>query len=85
MSDLADTELRANAIARADLHFLSATDPTHSQCIDRIFNDYELHALKTWKFHTRTWLRVAALLSNSPIVGVARRFQSTAHVQTRRR
>ena len=34
---------------------------------------------------TRAWLRVAALLSNSPIVGVARRFQATApRVQARR-
>jgi hypothetical protein len=76
MSDLADPEQRANTIARANLHFLSATDPTHSHCISRVFNEYELHALKTWKFNTRTWLRVAALLSNAPIVGVGRRLQS---------
>jgi hypothetical protein len=76
MSDLADPELRANAIARADLHFLSASDPTRSQCIGRVFDEYELHALKTWKFSTRTWLRVAAMLSNTPIVGVGRRLQS---------
>lgn len=84
LSDLADSELRANAIARADLHFLSAINPTHSRCIERVFDDYELHALKTWKFNTRAWLRVAALLSNSPIVSVGRRFQSP-RLQPRRR
>jgi hypothetical protein len=84
MSDVADSALRANAIVRADLHHLSTTNPTHSHCIGRVFDDYELHALKTWKFNTRTWLRVAALLSNAPIVGIGRRLQAGPRLQSRR-
>jgi hypothetical protein len=85
MSDLADSALRANAIARADLHHRSTSNPTHSHCISRVFDDYELHALKTWKFSTRAWLRVAALLSNSPIVGIGRRLQTHPRLQSRPR
>jgi hypothetical protein len=76
LSDLNNSELRANAITRADLHFLSATDNTRSECVGRVFGEYELHSLKTWKFNTRSWLRLAALLSNSPVVDVGRRRQS---------
>lgn len=76
LSDLEDADLRSEAIARADLHFMSAVDPTRSQCVGRVFDEYELHSLKAWKFDTRCWLRLGILLSNSPIVGVGRRLQA---------
>jgi hypothetical protein len=84
LSNLDDSELRAHAIARADLHFLSATDSTRSECVSRVFGEYELHSLKTWKFSTRSWLRAAALLSNSPVVDVGRRRQSRRRQPPRR-
>jgi hypothetical protein len=76
LSDLDDAERRVHAIARADLHFLSAVDPTRSQCVGRVFEDYELHSLRTPMFDTRSWLRLGILLSNSPVVGIARRLQA---------
>ena len=76
VADLNDAELRANAIARADLHFLSASDSTRSGCVGRVFDEYELHELRPWQYRTRHWLRSAALVSNPPVVGVGRRLQS---------
>lgn len=76
MCDLENSEMRAHAIARADLHFLSTQDPTCSNCVGRVFDEYELHTIKSWKFDTRSWLRLGVLLSNCPVVGVGRRLQA---------
>lgn len=76
LADLENAATRADVIACCDLHFLSDADPAQRHCIDRVFNDYELHALKPWRLSTRTWLRLSALLSNSPVVSVGRSHQA---------
>ena len=76
LTDLENSTTRADVLACCDLHFLSAIDPARSHCVERVFDDYELHALKAWRLTTRTWLRLAALLSNSPVVSVGRSHQA---------
>jgi hypothetical protein len=76
LADLDNPDTRADVIAACELHFLSANDPARHGCIERVFHDYELHTLKSWRYKTRTWLRLAALLSNSPLVSVGRSHQA---------
>jgi len=75
-SDLDNPEWRAYAIGRAELHTISECDTAHSYCISRVFDDYQLHSPRSWRFDTRSWLRLAALLSNTSLVDVGRRLQA---------
>lgn len=76
LADLDDPRARADIMSCCAQHVLAAVDPERSQCVERVFHDYELHALKVRPPQTRTWLRLAALLANSPIVSVGRSRQS---------
>lgn len=76
VADMGKPEVRADVIARCHLHLRSDIDETHNTCIPRLFNEHELHVLKSPKYSTRNALRLLSLLTNLSAVGVGRTRQA---------